>query len=110
MYSLERLLSAAEKNTHFIMLLESGLTKLQATINRNIGNYISLFHETSPKPNFSINPIQCTITICLGEINYIISIKKVKSRLKEENTINITDVEQALIAEIECVIEDYFLS
>ena len=107
MNSLERILSAAEKNTHFIMLLESATTKLQTTFNHNIGNYACLFHTTDSIPIFSIDSSKRNITVFLGEIEYVINIKNINDRLKEKNKINVSDIEKALIDEVESVIQKY---
>lgn len=109
MNNSERILSAAEKNTNFIMLLEGAITKLQTTIKHDIRNYACLFHTTDTIPIFSINSLKRTITVFLGEIEYVIDIKNINDRLKEKESQNISDIEKALADEMESVIQKYFL-
>lgn len=109
MKNYEKLLSIAEKNAHFIILLESAITKLQATLNHDIKNYACLFHTTDTSLIFSVNPSERTITVFLGEIEYIIEITKINNRLKENELLNIEIIEKALADEIESVLQKYLL-
>lgn len=109
MQNFDRILSIAEKNTYFIMLLESAIAKLQTMLNRDIKNYVCLFHTTDTTTTFSLNPSKGIITVFLGEIEYIIEITKISNRLKENEFQNIDIIEKALADEIESVLQKFLL-
>ena len=106
---IEKILQLHEHNLQLYELIESAVTYLDHTMFKGMLRFSYLIGGIPTQPVFTLCMQRNTIEVIIGELQYHIKIASVMYRLKQHACIGIDEIAEAILAELQDCVANYFL-